>query len=410
MSGGGIAAHEPDLEAIREDVAVLANIARSSARPGELRSAGWLGERLREMGAADVQLQPYRYQHTYALAHGLHDLAGMLAAARGGARGAAFALATLRSYEREVSGRSQWLRWLLPAGGGANVVARVPAHGKRRGTVVLVAHHDAANTGLVWHPRVVAAGAGRHLARRRVDPFMGPIELAFTLVIGGSLLSHSRGRGRARRAGRLARGLGGSMLALSALLDLDVARSETVPGACDNASGVGVCLELTRALLAEPLAHVEVVIALTGSEEAGMGGMGAFLDAHASELLQHPRFVLGLDTLGAGRAIVCEGEGAMREQGYHERDIAIVEEGAASAGVEAPQRWRIGAWTDPILAVHRGLPAASLLSMGPGYFPHYHHPSDTVDEIDWGSVEGCARIAAGTLGVLEGRLGRGGWG
>jgi hypothetical protein len=33
--------------------------------------------------------------------------------------------------------------------------------------------------------------------------------------------------------------------------------------------------------------------------------------------------------------------------------------------------------------------------MGPGYFPHYHHPSDTPQNVDWVSVERCARIADG---------------
>jgi Iap family predicted aminopeptidase len=75
-------------------------------------------------------------------------------------------------------------------------------------------------------------------------------------------------------------------------------------------------------------------------------------------------------------------------------------------GEALPARWRIGAWTDPILAVHRGLPTASLLSMGPGYFPHYHHPSDTPDNVDWDSVRGCARIAGG---VVEAYAQRPGW-
>ena len=48
-----------------------------------------------------------------------------------------------------------------------------------------------------------------------------------------------------------------------------------------------------------------------------------------------------------------------------------------------------------MLALHRGLPVISLLSMGPGYFPHYHHPTDTPANVDWLSVERCARIAHG---------------
>src|SRR5450759_4598774 len=220
---------------------------------------------------------------------------------------------------------------------------------------------------------------------------MAPLELAFSLAAAGGLLR------RGSRVGRAARAVAVAMFALATAVDADVGRSETVPGASDNASGVAVCLDLTRALSAEPLAHTDVLVALTGGEEAGMGGMAAFLDRHAVELEPQATFVLGLDTLGAGTPIVCTGEGSMREQRYAERDIALVEEGAAIAGLQLPQRWRIGAWTDPILAVHRGLPSASVLSMGPGYFPNYHHPSDTPEHVNWDSVAACAKIAAGTL-------------
>ena len=135
-----------------------------------------------------------------------------------------------------------------------------------------------------------------------------------------------------------------------------------------------------------------------------MGGMAAFLDAHAGSLDPSRTFVLGLDTLGAGTPIVCSGEGAMREQRYAANDLAVVDEGAALAGQPAPERWRIGAWTDPVLAVHRGLPSVSMLSMGPGYFPNYHHPGDVPGRVDWGSLEACVRIAAGTIGALERRF------
>ena len=389
MSDGSLAGYAPDLDSIRGDVASLSAMRRSSARAGERASAQWLLGRLGELGIGDVERQTYRYQASYALAHGLHNAAGLAASALGGPGGAALAAATLCSYELEVGGARQWLRRLLPAGEGANVIARVPAAGRARGTLVLVAHHDAANTGLIWSPRVVAAGGARHLRRRRVDPFMAQVELALGLAGAGSLLARRGGTTRALAAG---------ILGLAALADADVARSETVPGACDNASGVAVCIDLLRALAAEPLTDTDVLVAFTGSEEAGMGGMAAFLDRHGAGLKGGgPAFLLGLDTLGAGTPIVCRAEGAMREQRYRERDIALVEEGAAIAGLAAPERWRIGAWTDPILAVHRGLPSASLLSMGPGYFPNYHHPSDTAQRVRWACVTSCARIAAGTI-------------
>jgi len=390
------AGYAPQPESIRGDVTALSEMGRSSARAGERASAQWILRRLRELGIEDVEIEPYRYQATYALAHGLHNAAGIAASALGGPLGAALAAATLCSYEMEVSGARQWLRRLLPAGEGANVVARVPATGRRRATLVLVAHHDAANTGLIWSPALVQAGGARRVRRRRVGPFMAPVESALCLASVGCL---------AGRKGRAARALAAGLLGLACAVDADVARSGTVPGACDNASGVAVCIDLLRALAAEPLPESDVLVAFTGSEEAGMGGMAAFLDRYGPQLKHQPAFVLGLDTLGAGTPIVCSAEGAMREQRYRERDIALVEEGAAIALVSAPQRWRIGGWTDPVLAVHRGLPCASLLSMGPGYFPNYHAATDTVERVQWACVMDCARIAAGTLEAFRRRVG-----
>jgi hypothetical protein len=384
--------YEPDLQAIRGDVAALAAMERSSAREGERASAAWLAGRLAELGVGQVSVEPYRYQRSYALAHSVHNAAGLLAARVGGPAGAALGLATLCSYEREVSGASQWVRGLLPAGEGANVLARIPASGERRSRLVLVAHHDAANTGIFWHPRISTMGAARHLSRRRADPLMGPLELGLGLVVVGSLMGPSR-------AGRAARLAAGAILGLATAADADIARGATVPGASDNATGVAVCLDLAGALAAKPLRESEVIVALTGGEEAGMGGMAAFLERHGPSLPADSTFVLGLDTLGAGRPIVCSGEGAMREQHYRAQDIALVEDGAALAGVDPPERWRIAAWTDPILAVRAGLPAVSILAMGPGYYPNYHHPSDTPANVDWESVSACARIAAGTIGA-----------
>ncbi len=391
-------AADPDLDSVRRDVAALSAMERSSARRGERASAAWLRRRLSELGVPDVDLEPYRYQRSYALAHALHDAIGLLACLAGGPAGAGLASGALLSYEREVSGRSQWLRRLLPGGEGANVVGRIPAGGQRRATLIIVAHHDAANTGVVWHPRLVAAGARRHLRRRRVDPFLAPVEAAFALAIAGGLAP------RGSRAGSAARWLSAGLLATAIAADADIARSRTVPGASDNATGVAVALDLARRLVAEPPAGVEVLVVFAGAEEAGMGGMRAFCDRRAGRLEPRSAFVLGLDTLGAGTPIVCTGEGAMREQRYRERDVRLVEEGAAMAGAPAPQRWRIGGWTDPIIAAHRGLPAASLLSMGPGYLPHYHRWSDTPGNVDWTSVRHCARIAAGTVRAFARRV------
>ena len=388
-----------DLERIREDVAVLARMVRASARPGELRSAGWIAARLRSAGIEKVRIERYRYQRSYALAHSLHSLAGIAALARGGALGVLGGAAILGSYEAEVSGRRQWIRAFLPKGDGANVVARIPAAGRARGTLVLVAHHDAANTGLFWHPRLTRLGAKRHVRRRRVDPFMAPVAAALALGAAGSALQ------RGLALGRWMRVAAAGLLAISVAADVDVARSPTVPGASDNASGAAVVLELARALHESPQGEFDVIVLLCGGEEAGMGGMAAFLREYADELGRRT-FVLGLDTLGAGTPIIASGEGAMREHRYPPAAMAVVDEGAAIAGEARPERWRIGGWTDPILATFAGIPAVSVLSMGPGYFPNYHRLSDLPESVDWRSVGVCARIAAGAIQAFARRVGR----
>ena len=125
-----------------------------------------------------------------------------------------------------------------------------------------------------------------------------------------------------------------------------------------------------------------------------MGGMAALLREHPLE--PATSFVLGLDTLGAGTPIVARAEGAMLPHAYRAGDLALVDAGARRAGLPRPERWRLGAWTDPVLARFAGLPAACLLSVGPdGGFTDYHLPTDTPDRVDWASVEACTAIAAG---------------
>jgi acetylornithine deacetylase/succinyl-diaminopimelate desuccinylase-like protein len=368
------------LAALRADVEALAAMTRDSAGAGERAAAAWVAGRLREAGASDVRVEPFRYQATYAWAHAAHAAAGLLAARL---RSRSLALAALASLELEVSGRAQWLRRVLPSGEGANVVARVPARGEARATLVLVAHHDAARTGLPWHPRIQEAGAARRLRRRSVDPFQAPTALGFLLVALG-----------ARRAGS-------ALLAASIVADLDIARSPTVPGASDNATGVAAVLELARRFAAEPLDGVDVEIVSTGCEESGMGGMAAYLRKKGVRPLF---FVLGLDTLGAGTPIVCRAEGTILTHRYRDEDLELADAGARRAGLEPPQRWRIGGWTDPILARFAGLPALSLLSMGPGYFPNYHRVTDVPAAVDWDSVDRCLALADGIAREFAGRL------
>jgi hypothetical protein len=319
------------VERLRERVEFLASLERDSAGEGERLAAEVVAGWMRDLGARDVRVESFRYQGTYAIAHALHALAGFFAP-----------ILALISLELEASGLNQWMRRLLPAGRGANVIGRVGS-GSRK--VVLVAHHDAARTGLVWKSPPPTPGLEQ------------PTALALLLAALPPT----------RRIGRL-------VLALTILLQLDVARSRTVPGANDNATGVAAMLELA----ADPPPDTELILLSAGCEESGMGGMRAFLE---SEALDDVDLVLGLDTLGSGRPVVASAEGTILPHRYEN----------LPEGVETK---RLGGWTDPILARFRGLPALSLLSVDErGRYTNYHLMTDTADRVDYDSVAACLATA-----------------
>jgi hypothetical protein len=348
---------------LRSDIEELAGIERGSATPGERRSAEWVAERLREQGAGDIRIEPFSYQRTFAYAQGVHFAAGLLAAL---GRRRLLAAAALASFELEYSGRLQWLRRVLPAGEGFNVTGRLPAIGPAERMLVLVAHHDAARTGLMWDPRLTQLGdSAAAKSGKRASLALLP-EIAFAAAALGL------------------RRVPAAVLGLALGLVLDQSRSQVVPGANDNASGVAGVLELVSRLAGRRPAGLEVIALFPGCEESGMGGMAAWLDG--AELDPQRTLVLGLDTVGSGEPVVLEAEGGLWPVRYREEDVARGER----AGL---RRWRLGAWTDPVLAALRGLPAVSILSVRDGGFPNYHLPSDTPANVDIGCVEACVNAA-----------------
>jgi hypothetical protein len=389
-----------ELDRVRADVEALAAMERGSASPGEVAAAEWGAGRLAEAGAGDVQVERFRYQRTIAERSVPHLAAGIAAARAGGRAGAALALAALASFELDFGGRSQWLRRIVPSGEGANSTARVPAAGEPRRTLVLVAHHDTTHTGIGWqNPELIGIGTGdrlRELLGREPEPDVmdSPAtapKLAFAAVAVGCLAGR-----RVKGPAAALRATGAASLAAALALALDVARSPSVPGASDNATGVAAVLAMVERFAAEPLPGTDVIAVLTGCEESGMGGMAEWLRTEGARLDPATTLVLGLDTLGAGEPIVARAEGSIRPWRYRDADLDIADRGAARAGVEPPRRVQLGGWTDPLLAVHAGLPTISLLSARGNRFTNYHQPTDTPDRVDWDSVGACLRCAYGT--------------
>ncbi len=133
--------------------------------------------------------------------------------------------------------------------------------------MVLVAHHDAAHPGLVFHPAIpeLADRAGLIENANTSPPLMWPIIGGPAAVAAGSLLGQppadQGGRGSSRR------GFAAAMM--------DIGLRQVVPGANDNATGVAVLVAIARALAARPAERTRVMLVST-SEEALCIGMEAF--------------------------------------------------------------------------------------------------------------------------------------
>ena len=136
------------------------------------------------------------------------------------------------------------LRRVLPKRSVANVVATVGPEDAPR-TVVLVAHHDAAHSGLVFHPAIPERLFGLFptvLERNDTSPpLMAPVVGGPALAAAGALTG-SRALARA----------GLVLSAGSALAMADIGTREVVPGANDNATGVATLVAIARAVAEQP--------------------------------------------------------------------------------------------------------------------------------------------------------------
>ena len=90
-----------------------------------------------------------------------------------------------------------------------------------------------------------------------------------------------------------------SFCLLLLLINLTENRS---PGAFDNASGVGVMLEVARVVMARD-AKKSVTFLAAGAEEYGMCGALRYIQAHADEYDRENTYVINLDGLGVGNGV-----------------------------------------------------------------------------------------------------------
>jgi Peptidase family M28 len=396
---------------LREVVETLAALDRAPCSPGERQAAEWLAERLRAVGGVQVALEDEPSWGAFPpTATGL-GLLGVLAAALvlrdRRISGALFAAMTLAGIVDEAQNGPRILRRLVrrrrttvnliaragdrvvnQEGGGERSRGELDGGGRgQAGTLVVLAHHDAPQTGMLFDQtlqRRLYELAPRVLGRAKTSPPQWWIGLAGPLCTIAAALS---------RRPRLARS-GLAIGALGAALVADVWRSPTVPGANDNLSGVAVLVALAELLRERPVPGVRVLLVSCGAEETLQDGVRAFVARHRHELQPGRTWFVNLDTVGSPHLVMLEGEGPVWMENYAGawlRDLIAAR--AELLDIELERGCRARASTDSVIPSRAGYPIATLVSMTDWRsLANYHLPSDIPANLDYSTVADATRL------------------
>ncbi len=388
-----------DRAALRAMLTELAAIERPSASEGEREAAEWLVTRLSELGA-EALIETERAHGTYWWPLGIGAAAGALAglAALRGRRFTAAALgsAAAAALADEFPPGARRLRARLPQSLTHNVVCELgPPEAER--TVVVVAHHDAAHSGWIFHPAIPETIF--HRARVPIELFdtspalMWPLLASPVLAVASALTGS---RGAARLGAMLGFGYAASMA--------QIGSRAVVPGANDNGTAVVLLVELARRLLAEPTASTRVILLSTGSEESFSEGMKAFGERHFGELERESTFFLCVDTVGSPTLNVLRGEGFLRMHEYPPKALALVDRLADELEIETVPNLRLRNGTDGLEPLAAGYPTATLCSVTELKQPaNYHWPTDTPENVDYGTFTEAIRLAEAVIRRLDER-------
>jgi predicted nucleic acid-binding protein len=368
---------------LREVIETLAAIDRPSASEGEALAAGWIAERLRDHGCdAEVDVEP-AYGHFWRplLALNALGVAGGLLRRRGHRKlGVALAgLAAAGMADEVALGPYLTRRAVYRRGRTTNVVAVTGDRSADR-TLVVLAHHDAARSGIVFSQRPqkwIWRNFPDYVASHDTSaPAWFPVLASPLMVMLG-----------------LAR-TGTAMCALSMATFADMGRRGAVPGANDNLTAVAALVVLARALRDEPVEGLRVLLVSCGAEETLQEGVRGFARRHFPSLPRERTTFLNLDSIGSDDLVPLEAEGSLVMRDYDKDFTDLVCECAVETG--PPLRRGSKSWTstDGCVPMIAGYPTATLVSLTPWkMIANYHWPTDVPENIDYVAVERATAVA-----------------
>jgi acetylornithine deacetylase/succinyl-diaminopimelate desuccinylase-like protein len=392
-----VAAMSADKGRLRGWLEELEKIERPSASEGERRAAEWLVRRFAELGAeARIEAEPAHGTYWWPLGIGaaLGALGGIAALRGRRLLGGAIAAAAAGGMASDFPPGKRLLRRALPRRTTYNVVCELgPADAEH--TVVVISHHDAAHSGLVFHPEIpnIADRLGMIERTDTSPPLMAP-------VIGGPILAALGALTGKRLLSKLGVFLGlGSAAAMA-----EIGLRKVVPGANDNGTAVVSLLALAEQLIERPPESLRVILLSVGSEESFSEGIKAFGERHFDDLPRESTFFICLESTGSPHLLVLRGEGFLKMREYPPRSLALMDELAEDLGIWLYPNLRTRSGTDGLESSAAGYETAVICSCTDLKQPaNYHWWHDLAENVDFDTVADGIRLSEAAIRRLDQR-------
>jgi Peptidase family M28 len=377
---------------------------RGPGTDSERRAADMLAGRLRGIGRR-AEIEPFFAHPEYAIVHLIHaamGVAGSILATVQPAAGFALVLFAAVSTYLDLNTRLYLVRSLLFRRASQNVVSpgtRPDAPAR----LILMAHYDAARTGYIFSK---ASNRIRKLPERtRLS--LGPFRLFFWLGLAPLLPILG-----ARMAGFDATWLNALqavptiVLIVAGFLLIDIALSEIVPGAYDNASGVAAVLAAAEELTVNPPDNLDVWVVLAGSEESFCEGSRAFVRAHRKELDRSTTAFINVDSVSSGEVAYEISQGPVISLPHDPQLIELCE--ALSAAGQSARPIRHPLLDDALPARVRRFRAITLRTTDENgnLAPWYHTHEDVPDRVDSDALTGATDFVISLARLLDREAGR----
>jgi peptidase M28-like protein len=376
---------------------------RGPGTDAERRAAGMLAARLQRIGRR-AEIEPTFVHPQYAIVHLIHAalaVAGSVLATVQPAAGFALVLAAATSTYLDLNTRFYLVRSLLFRRASQNVVSP-GARPEAPIRLILSAHYDAARTGWVFSRRM------RRGERSGGSPPPGPFRIFFWGCLAPLLPILGL-----RMAGIDAAWLGALqsvptiLLIVAAFFLIDIALSETVPGAYDNASGVAAVLSAAEELGAEPPPNLDLWVVLPGSEESMCEGMRAFVRAHRKRFDPEHTYFINVDSVSHGTLNYEVSEGAVVSLPL-DGELAELSEALAGGGGDlAADPLRYSLLDDALPPRNAGMHAITIRATDGGSpAPWYHTLEDTPERVDEQALTRATEFVVALARLLDRDAGR----